>query len=123
METASCTLPVEDEVFDSPKENDLLRLSFPEIRQTPWPVEEDRTPPPLREGPELEGLAGRSPGLRRVVEQVRQVAMTDSTVLLLGETGSGKELFATQVHSLSARRGRPMVKVNCAAIPETLIES
>jgi transcriptional regulator with GAF, ATPase, and Fis domain len=73
--------------------------------------------------PELPGVAGRSPALRRVIDQVRQVAMTDSTVLLLGETGTGKELFATQVHELGARRARPMVKVNCAAIPETLIES
>jgi len=58
-----------------------------------------------------------------VLEQIEQVAGTDSTVLLLGETGTGKELFATQIHELSARRGRAMVRVNCAAIPATLIES
>jgi transcriptional regulator with GAF, ATPase, and Fis domain len=58
-----------------------------------------------------------------VLEQVRQVAVTDSTVLLMGETGTGKELFATQIHELSGRRARPMVRVNCAAIPATLIES
>ena len=52
-----------------------------------------------------------------------QVAATDSTVLLLGETGTGKELFATQIHELGARRGQPMVRVNCGAIPATLIES
>jgi transcriptional regulator with GAF, ATPase, and Fis domain len=51
------------------------------------------------------------------------VASTDATVLLLGETGTGKELFATQIHELSARRGRSMVRVNCSAIPSTLIES
>ena len=51
------------------------------------------------------------------------MAATDSTVLLLGETGTGKELFATQIHELSARRGRAMVRVNCSAIPATLIES
>ena len=61
--------------------------------------------------------------MQRVLEQVRQVALTDSTVLLLGETGTGKELFATEIHELSARRPRPMVRVNCAAIPATLIES
>src|SRR5262245_12547176 len=123
METASCTLPVptDDAEFDLSKEaSELLRLSFPEAVPAPWPPDSER---PGREIPELEGLAGRSPGLRRVIEQVRQVAATDSTVLLLGETGSGKELLATQVHQLGARRGRPMVKVNCAAIPETLIES
>ncbi len=68
-------------------------------------------------------LTGESAPFRRVREQVRQVAATDSTVLLLGETGSGKELFATEIHQLSARRHREMIKVNCAAIPETLIES
>jgi transcriptional regulator with GAF, ATPase, and Fis domain len=58
-----------------------------------------------------------------VLAQAEQVASTDSTVLLLGETGTGKELFASHIHSLGARRGRPMVRVNCAAIPATLIES
>jgi PAS domain S-box-containing protein len=68
-------------------------------------------------------IVGRSPALRQVLAQAEQVASTDSTVLLLGETGTGKELFASHIHSLSARRGRPMVRVNCAAIPATLIES
>ncbi len=66
---------------------------------------------------------GRSAAIRRVEEQVRQVAETDATVLLLGETGSGKEVFASQIHELSRRRGQAMVRVNCAAIPATLIES
>jgi transcriptional regulator with GAF, ATPase, and Fis domain len=68
-------------------------------------------------------VVGQSTAIQRVLAQVRQVALTDSTVLLLGETGTGKELFATQIHELSLRRGRPMVRVNCAAIPGTLIES
>jgi transcriptional regulator with GAF, ATPase, and Fis domain len=58
-----------------------------------------------------------------VLELVQQVAATDSTVLLIGETGTGKELFATQIHELSGRRGRAMVRVNCSAIPATLMES
>ena len=66
---------------------------------------------------------GQSAAIRRVQEQVRQVAQTDATVLLLGETGAGKEVFASQIHDLSRRRGRAMVRVNCAAIPATLIES
>jgi formate hydrogenlyase transcriptional activator len=68
-------------------------------------------------------VIGHSAAIRRVLEQVEQVAPTDSTVLLLGETGTGKELFATQIHERSARRARAMVRVNCAAIPATLIES
>ena len=55
---------------------------------------------------------GRSSAIRQVEEQVRQVAATDATVLLLGETGSGKEVFASQIHELSRRRGRGMVRVN-----------
>ncbi len=68
-------------------------------------------------------IIGQSEAIRRVLAQVEQVAGTDSTVLLLGETGTGKELFASQIHELSARRARAMVRVNCAAIPATLIES
>jgi PAS domain S-box-containing protein len=68
-------------------------------------------------------IPGESPAARRVMELIEQVAATDSTVLLLGETGTGKEVFASQIHELGARRHRPMVRVNCAAIPSTLIES
>ena len=68
-------------------------------------------------------IVGQTAAVRRVLALVEQVAPTDSTVLLLGETGTGKELFATQIHELSTRRGRSVVRVNCAAIPATLIES
>jgi formate hydrogenlyase transcriptional activator len=79
-----------------------------------------------REAQERLGTAfpvGKSAAIRRVEEQVHQVAATDSTVLLLGETGTGKELFATKIHELSGRRARTMVRVNCSAIPATLMES
>jgi formate hydrogenlyase transcriptional activator len=68
-------------------------------------------------------VAGQSVAIQRVFAQVRQVAPTGSTVLLLGETGTGKERFASAIHDLSPRRDRPMVRVNCAAIPTPLIES
>jgi transcriptional regulator with GAF, ATPase, and Fis domain len=68
-------------------------------------------------------VIGQSRAIRSVLEQLQQVAATDATVLLLGETGTGKELFATQIHELSSRHGRAMVRVNCSAIPSTLIES
>ena len=68
-------------------------------------------------------VIGRSKAMQRVLAQARQVASTDSTVLLVGETGTGKEVVATYIHELSARRAKSMVRVNCAAIPNTLIES
>jgi formate hydrogenlyase transcriptional activator len=68
-------------------------------------------------------IVGQSQALKRVLAQVEQVAPTGSTVLLLGETGTGKELIATAIHELSPRRGRAMVRVNCSAIPTSLIES
>jgi len=71
----------------------------------------------------FEGIIGKSPAIRNVLQQVAIVAPTDSTVLLHGETGTGKELVATAIHNLSSRRGRPFVRINCAAIPSGLLES
>jgi formate hydrogenlyase transcriptional activator len=68
-------------------------------------------------------VVGRSPALSQALERAAQVASTTSTVLITGETGTGKELFATHIHNLSARRQKMMVRVNCAAIPSALIES
>ena len=72
---------------------------------------------------EFEGIIGSSHALRAVLDQVRTVAPTGSTVLVEGETGTGKELIARAVHMQSLRRGRPFVKLNCAAIPLDLLES
>jgi transcriptional regulator with GAF, ATPase, and Fis domain len=77
----------------------------------------------VRDRSGIGNITGESPAIRRTLDLVDQVAATDSTVLLVGETGSGKELFASRIHDLSARHGRAMVRVNCAAIPETLVES
>jgi formate hydrogenlyase transcriptional activator len=71
----------------------------------------------------FEQIIGSSPALERVLEQVEYVAPTDSTVLIGGETGTGKELIARAIHNSSSRRGRAFVKVNCAAIPLDLLES
>jgi formate hydrogenlyase transcriptional activator len=68
-------------------------------------------------------LTSRSKLFLSVVEEIKQVAQTSSTVLLFGETGSGKEVLAQAVHDASARKDRPMIKVNCAALPASLIES
>ncbi len=71
----------------------------------------------------FEEIVGESPQLRAVLLEVAQVAPTDSTVLVSGETGTGKELVVRALHRLSKRRDRPLVKVACAAIPESLLES
>src|SRR5215469_4898307 len=71
----------------------------------------------------FEGIIGKSSGIRRVLEQVAIVAPNDSTVLLHGETGTGKELIARAIHNLSSRRDRAYVRMNCAAIPSGLLES
>jgi formate hydrogenlyase transcriptional activator len=71
----------------------------------------------------FEQIIGNSPALESVLAQVEQVAPTGSTVLIQGETGTGKELIARAVHNLSARCGRPFIKLNCAAIPFDLLES
>jgi len=71
----------------------------------------------------FEEMIGVSPAMRRVVELIMKVAPTDSTVLLLGESGTGKEILAQAVHRLSPRRDKPFVAINCAALPENLIES
>jgi formate hydrogenlyase transcriptional activator len=70
-----------------------------------------------------EEIVGASPALKAVLRLVEVVAPTEATVLLQGETGAGKERFARAVHQLSARGDRPFVTVNCAAIPEGLLES
>ena len=68
-------------------------------------------------------IVGSSPALLRALEQARQAAATDADVLIEAESGTGKELLARQIHCLSARRERPLVAVNCAALPESLLES
>jgi transcriptional regulator with GAF, ATPase, and Fis domain len=71
----------------------------------------------------FEEIVGHSSALRHVLHQVERVAVTEATVLILGETGTGKELIARAIHHHSARQDRPLVKINCAALPPTLIES
>lgn len=72
---------------------------------------------------QFDQIVGTSPGLEAVLEQVEQVAPTDSTVLIRGETGTGKELIAKAIHNISPRYDRPYVKLNCSAIPFDLLES
>ncbi|HMD08515.1 MAG TPA: sigma-54 factor interaction domain-containing protein, partial [Candidatus Acidoferrum sp.] len=71
----------------------------------------------------FEGIVGKSAAIQKVLEQVSIVAPTDASVLLYGETGTGKELIARAIHNLSSRRARSYVRMNCAAIPSGLLES
>jgi transcriptional regulator with GAF, ATPase, and Fis domain len=75
------------------------------------------------EVPGFDGIVGMSSALRKVIRLIRRVAPTDSTVLIEGETGTGKELVAGAIHAHSRRSNRPFIKVNCAAIPVDLLES
>src|SRR6202158_3705025 len=84
-------------------------------------AEPDRDPGESQEG--FDGIVGSSTALRGVLDQIRTVAPADSTVLIEGETGTGKELIAQAIHNHSRRSNRPFVKLNCAAIPLGLLES
>ena len=72
---------------------------------------------------QFEELVGNTPAMRRVMELITKVAPTDSTVLLLGESGTGKEVMANMLHRLSPRRDQPFIAINCAALPEQILES
>ena len=73
--------------------------------------------------PPVQGMVGSCPQMVEMFRRIRKVAQTNSTVLISGESGTGKELVAKAIHNLSGRGGNEMVSVNCAAIPESLIES
>jgi len=77
----------------------------------------------IRSKANFEGIVGQSPALREVLQLVEMVAATDSTVLLLGETGTGKELIARAIHNRSLRKQRAFVKLNCASVPSGLLRS
>jgi DNA-binding NtrC family response regulator len=81
------------------------------------------TPGAARNGDELEGVVGRGPAMQALLGKVRKIARSDAPVLLQGESGTGKEVVSGLIHRLSRRSKRPMIKINCAALPETLLES
>ena len=86
-------------------------------------TEKLQRPEQEEKGNEFAQIVGNSPALEAALAEVERVAPTDSTVLILGETGTGKELIARAIHNISRRCGRPFVKLNCAAIPFDLLES
>jgi len=102
-----------------------LHAQLEEIQQLKQQLEQEtiylREEIMLRHG--HEGIVARSAAMKQVLAQVEQVAATDATVLLSGETGTGKELLARTIHNLSKRKERSLITINCAALPPTLIES
>jgi PAS domain S-box-containing protein len=100
-------------------------LSFRQVAESKQRLAEEKLylEEELRTEYNFEEIVGESADLKRVLKQVETVAPTDATVLILGETGTGKELVARAIHHLSSRRERTFVKVNCAAIPGGLLES
>lgn len=113
------------DITERKRSEERLRQAYDEVRQLRDQLQQENVC--LRS--EVEDLhahgriVGQSRALRHVLAQAEQVALTDSTVLLLGETGTGKELIASAIHDMSPRRSRTMVRVNCAAIPASLLES
>lgn len=102
-----------------------LRAAFREIEElkTQLEAENNYLKEEIRTSHNFGEILSQSPSFREVLQAVEQVATTDSTVLITGESGTGKELIARALHRLSRRSERPMIKVNCAALPANLIES
>jgi len=102
-----------------------LRKALKDIERLKEQIESDYTylREELKSEHKFEDIIGQSDPLKYVLFKIEQVAATDSSVLLLGETGTGKELIARAIHSMSQRKERPLVKVDCATLPPNLIES
>ena len=102
---------------------DITRQALIEQERTRLRTQNEYLQEEIRQAHNVDEIVGRSAALDTVLDHVRLVAPTDSTVLILGETGTGKELIARAIHSGSMRSDRPLIKVSCAALPASLIES
>ncbi|MBN2464177.1 sigma 54-interacting transcriptional regulator [candidate division WOR-3 bacterium] len=113
------------DITERKRAEEELRTAFTEIRVLKEQLEAENVY--LREEVKLShvhgDIVGESPAIKQTLALAEQVAPTDSTVLIYGETGTGKELLARSIHNLSPRKDRPLVTVNCAAMPSTLIEA
>jgi formate hydrogenlyase transcriptional activator len=105
--------------------NEKISTQLEEIRRYKEQLEEEKLylQEEVRSGFTYKDIIGAGPAMQKVFQQLSQVAFANSTVLLLGDTGTGKELIARAIHNLSARKDKLMVKINCAAMPVNLIES
>ncbi len=109
--------------YQKPVDPDVLGLIVQRAHQLYELEEENRQLVRKSEASPLEGVIAASPQMVKVCRMVEKVAPTDATALLLGDSGTGKELLARAIHGLSPRKDGPFVAINCAAIPETLLES
>ncbi len=111
------------DITEMKRNSEKLQAAFSEVEQLKQRLEQDYLY--LQEEIKLEhhGMVGGSEKIRHVLRKAEQVAKTHASVLILGETGTGKELIARAIHTASNRHQRPMVKVNCAALPAELVES
>jgi PAS domain S-box-containing protein len=118
-------LAISRDITESKQAEESLKSALEEVRLLKDRLQEENVY--LREEAKLERhfgeIVGRSDAIRRVLRKIEEVAPTDATVLVTGETGTGKERVARAIHGESPRRDRPLVKVNCAALSPTLIES
>jgi PAS domain S-box-containing protein len=125
LERLSMAAQIFANLFSRTRADQDLRQAYQEIEELTHRLEEEKVV--LRDEVKLEHnhsqVIGDSECIRRVLKKAEQVAGTDSTVLVLGETGTGKELIAQTIHDHSRRKHRVMVKVNCAALPASLVES
>jgi PAS domain S-box-containing protein len=113
------------DVDDSKRAEEALRAALTEVAQLRDRLQAENVylMEEVKQQQGFEEIVGRSAALERVLRQVEQVAPTDTTVLITGETGTGKELIARAIHNLSGRKDRPLVTVNCGAISAGLVES
>ncbi len=113
------------EIAERKQAQEKLKQALAEIRRYKSQLEAESAylREEIRSEHNFEEIIGSSAALRHVLSKVNQIAPTDTTALILGETGTGKELIARAIHSASRRKERPLVKVNCAALPANLIES
>ena len=125
LENARVHEALQQEIADHKQATQALQTALTEVAQLQERLQAENSylREEIRSDANFEEIVGRSPALMQVLHQVERVAVTDTTVLILGETGTGKELIARAIHNRSTRKDRPLVKVNCAALPSTLIES
>jgi two-component system NtrC family response regulator len=106
-----------------PFESEILTWTIDRAFRVHELQEENRRLQAAQQSPAMSGIITRDPEMQRICRMIEKVAPTSASVLILGESGTGKELFARALHDLSPRQGQRFVAINCAAIPETLLES